>query len=341
MLAPANFGSPLAHKGRSFLGRVVKGFKSDKLFQTGTRILKGLELASPFSWDLAQRDLFSDQVWYGPGAVLCTVLVGNSGYTGISAAANENGTDGTVRVSTANLNAARLEVNFSNDAAAPTWDWRLAQGRTAFARLNRENHSTIAMKDGGPDDARTLDLIRSALQVTDATFADHCDRLEDLARDELEAGTAKRFTHGFQNTVIRLVDDFGTDVEDYFFEVFFETTAGTRPDNARTREVQEAVDTVHRYCDNGAFRSLLFDVHHLEGTVRSAQRPLHVRVTAMPVFSKNGNVGYSTFGYNDIDSIALAPNETGRFFQPDRTLLVTLRIKRQQSLGLFTLKPLG
>ncbi|SDS43453.1 Alpha/beta hydrolase family protein [Halopseudomonas litoralis] len=75
MLAPANFGSPLAHKGRSFVGRVVKGFKSDRRFHTGTHILKGLELDSPFSWQLALRDRFADEPWYGPGRVLCTVLV--------------------------------------------------------------------------------------------------------------------------------------------------------------------------------------------------------------------------------------------------------------------------
>ncbi|MFP5378686.1 MAG: esterase/lipase family protein, partial [Vicinamibacteria bacterium] len=119
MLAPANFGSPLAHKGRSFVGRVVKGFKSDRMFQTGTHILKGLELASPFSWDLAQRDRFSSETWHGPGRVLATVLVGTAGYSGISAAANEDGTDGTVRVSTADLNPARVTLDFVADPQQP------------------------------------------------------------------------------------------------------------------------------------------------------------------------------------------------------------------------------
>ena len=60
MLAPANFGSHLAHKGVSFLGRIVKGFKSERLFHTGARILRGLELASPFTWELARRDRLQD-----------------------------------------------------------------------------------------------------------------------------------------------------------------------------------------------------------------------------------------------------------------------------------------
>ena len=96
MLAPANFGSPLAHKGRSFIARVYKGFIATRpkgeAFETGTEILKGLELASPYTWGLANRDRFGpDGTMYQPGNVLCTVLVGNTGYRGISSIANEDG----------------------------------------------------------------------------------------------------------------------------------------------------------------------------------------------------------------------------------------------------------
>src|SRR4051812_31253352 len=55
MLAPANFGSALAHLGKSMIGRITKGW--DNWFQTGTEMLRGLELASPYQWDLACRDL--------------------------------------------------------------------------------------------------------------------------------------------------------------------------------------------------------------------------------------------------------------------------------------------
>ncbi|MGV8364783.1 alpha/beta hydrolase, partial [Pseudomonas aeruginosa] len=69
MLAPANFGSPLAHKGRSFIGRVLKGWNRF-VGQTGTQVLKGLELGSPYSWQLAERDLFGAEAWYGAGRLL-------------------------------------------------------------------------------------------------------------------------------------------------------------------------------------------------------------------------------------------------------------------------------
>ncbi|WVM93258.1 hypothetical protein ULG90_04305 [Halopseudomonas pachastrellae] len=81
----------------------VKGWKGTRLFETGAQILKGLELASSYSWELAEQDLFNADAPLGDGSLLCTVLVGNSGYSGIAAVANKPGTDGTVRVSTANL----------------------------------------------------------------------------------------------------------------------------------------------------------------------------------------------------------------------------------------------
>ena len=185
MLAPANFGSPLAHKGRSFVGRVVKGFKSDRRFHTGTHILKGLELASPFSWNLAERDRFSQETWYGPGLVLCTVLVGTAGYSGISAAANEAGTDGTVRVSTDNLNPMRVTLDFAKDPQKPELQLFEAKGVTAFARLPKDNHSTVALKDRGPKNPDTFDLIRQALTVTDdgfLGFATQLDAFSEQAR---------------------------------------------------------------------------------------------------------------------------------------------------------------
>jgi pimeloyl-ACP methyl ester carboxylesterase len=80
MLAPANFGSPLASKGKSFLGRVVKGFRN--WFHTGREMLDSLELASAFQWNLARRDLLiapedvNRTLFYGGEGVWPFVIVG-------------------------------------------------------------------------------------------------------------------------------------------------------------------------------------------------------------------------------------------------------------------------
>lgn len=67
-LAPATFGSPLAHKGRSWLGALVRGNKEigPDFLEAGNPILGGLELGSRLTWDLAHQDLLGDEAVYGP-----------------------------------------------------------------------------------------------------------------------------------------------------------------------------------------------------------------------------------------------------------------------------------
>lgn len=61
-LAPATWGSPLAHMGRSWLGAIVRGNRSfgPDFLNAGDRILDALELGSKFTWELAHRDLLGD-----------------------------------------------------------------------------------------------------------------------------------------------------------------------------------------------------------------------------------------------------------------------------------------
>ena len=58
MLAPANFRLAAGAQGALLPGRVWKGFftkqPEGEPFETGTHILKGLELASPYTWGLAR-----------------------------------------------------------------------------------------------------------------------------------------------------------------------------------------------------------------------------------------------------------------------------------------------
>ncbi len=63
MLAPANFGSRLAAAGKSALAKLFKGGVAHG-FQTGQRILEGLELGSPVLWRLAEHDLFAGRPVY-------------------------------------------------------------------------------------------------------------------------------------------------------------------------------------------------------------------------------------------------------------------------------------
>jgi len=66
-LAPATFGSPLASKGRSLLGRIFMGNRhlGPDFLDSGNRVLSNLELGSAYSWDLAHKDLIGTPL-YGP-----------------------------------------------------------------------------------------------------------------------------------------------------------------------------------------------------------------------------------------------------------------------------------
>jgi triacylglycerol esterase/lipase EstA (alpha/beta hydrolase family) len=68
-LAPATWGSPQAHKGRTWLGALVKGNREPgpDFLNAGDEVLDGLELGSRFTWDLAHLDLLGKAPYYSTG----------------------------------------------------------------------------------------------------------------------------------------------------------------------------------------------------------------------------------------------------------------------------------
>jgi len=143
MLAAANFGSYLASKGKSFFGRFAKGWKWDGFFQSGERILDALELASPYTFALAEDDLFSDDFpLFDPANVRATVLVGTTAFGGLGKVVHEPGSDNTVRVATANLNARHLRIDYADPENPALVETSSTAGPIAFAVLDTD-HSTI------------------------------------------------------------------------------------------------------------------------------------------------------------------------------------------------------
>jgi hypothetical protein len=347
MLAPANFGSPLAHKGRAFYGRFVKGFvakREGRAFETGTHILKGLELASPYSWDLAMRDRFVRGLgMYAEGRVLCTVLVGNAGYGGIQAIANEDGSDGTVRTSTANLNCVKVRARFpaNPDRVGHDVDYRVtfSAGRTAFGIVNGFNHSSVTLKQlarkGKLSDAEKNHLgdIVKGLTVTDAGFAAWCRKLDNRNRSLLPATPARDASkHGFQNTVVRVEDQYGVGVRDFLVE-FYEKD----DDKGRIAKMfhTSAIRKVHKYVDDPSYRAFYVDCTRLKKTIDKIGEHLSVSLTAFPEIDERNPVGFTTLGNDGIGGMRIPREQIESFFVPHRTALVTLELTRQQSGRLF------
>jgi pimeloyl-ACP methyl ester carboxylesterase len=340
MLAPANFGSPLAHKGRSFIGRVFKGYdNTEGAFQTGERILKGLELASPYSWNLAIRDRFGERAaMYGKGGVLCTVLVGNRGYDGIRAIANEDGSDGTVRVSTANLNCATLDLDFFNDPLKPTFEIALSGGIVGFAVMDGHHHGSITLSGSAAksaQDAQLLIRINEALDVTDAGFAAWCQQLAAEADALMSDRASKSETQGFQNTVVHVIDQDGNPVTDYLVEFYEE-------DDDRNLIAKlfhtTALANVHAYGGDPSYRSLYVNCTRLFKLLDKMNEALRVSITAYPVIDQDGPVGFRTMNDTDIGSIKIPQRQLATIFRENRTVLVTITLRRERAERLFRFK---
>ncbi|KIH78068.1 hypothetical protein SAMN05660860_02247 [Geoalkalibacter ferrihydriticus] len=341
MLAPANFGSPLAHTGRSLIGRAIKGWKGTRLFETGTQILKGLELASSYSWELAERDLFSDRHYYGPGRILCTVLTGNAGYRGISSVANKPGTDGTVRVSTANLAALRMNLDFSGTPdAEPEVSFVAAdESGLAFTIADEEDHSTIAAKGRGTRKTTNWELITGALQVEDSGFAAWRQQLRDHTAAVTDVGERRRGNHydSYQNTVVRVTDNHGARVQDYLLEFYVNNDKKARDQRLTQRFQEQVLSGVHAYSGDKSYRSLLINCTELHTLLPEAQDRLNISITAYPDLIK-GKVGYRTYTDQDIGALSLNSDQVRELFQPHRTLLINLCLKRYQQDDVFRFK---
>ena len=329
MLAPANFGSPIAQKGASFIGRIVKGWSSASMFQVGALLLKGLEVASPYSWELALRDLFVAAPYFGPGGTLATVLVGNAGYTGIASAANEPGSDGTVRVSTANLNAARATFDLRDPANPIFTGPQNINGQTAFRIMDGFNHGTIH----DPTQTGLIPAIVAGLQIDDAGFSAYC-AAQDAANQVVMAArqaASDPYYWGYQNTVFLVKDQFGNHVQDYFLE-FYGPAADTFWEDLFHGKV---IEDVHAYTNDAGYRSLLIDIKTLL-SVQPQNAPLQISLSANPDISSN-EVGYSSFAEGSIGAISLPQNQLPLLFQPNRTIFIEVTISRQQKTDIFQL----
>jgi len=256
MLAPANFGSPLAHKGRSFLGVLAKGISLSSLkWEVGVSLLKGLEIGSEYLWDLAEKDLLdNEKTFYSAKGILVTVFVGDQGYhETIRSYINKVGTDGTVYISGTKL----VTVKYTFDISHSKNTKQKSAADTAFAIIRGLDHSTILNPSGA-----YAKLFLEALLVDSSRF------------DEFRKKLAAEFSsidEPFQLFMVRALDDNGKSIRDYHLEFFVAEDKG--PDYPLT-DVYETKSEWSKFSDelnsiingqfhdntvNSSYRTFLFD----------------------------------------------------------------------------------
>lgn len=327
-LAPASFGSPLAHKGRSWLGSIFKGSRElgPDFLEAGDRVLDGLELASRFTWDLAHLDLLGTEAFYGPTRTTPFVFIfcGTKSYGGLRSLVNEPGADGAVRWAGCPLNTRKIILNLARELPAGE-QFAIAPWTHIDIPLLPAaglNHTTILSKPT----TELIDLVISALQVSsEATFETwraHAGRATRAALADLGE---------WQQFIVRAVDERGDPIPDYNIRLFGKSG---RDDASRLREFD--VD-VHVYGGDASLRCFHVDLDKLGW---KDLKSLRARLIAS---SGSELVGYHGIGSEkkplepagreskwdaELDLSALLKNETS-FFYPFTTTLVELRLNRE------------
>lgn len=348
MLAPANFGSKLASTGKSMLGRLTKGW--DNWFHTGTEMLNALELASPYQWNLAQHDLFGlGSPIYREKGVWPFVIMGSHPYTSaIRRIVNENGSDGTIRVSAANLNVRGITVDFAANEGDPRltpWPFRDPSLRIPFAVLPNRSHGSI-IDQSAPDtkvaplpDGDVGDLILAALRAND--FSAYQSLATSWAA--LTDQTATRndpdpeYFHQYFQVIVRVVDDHGNDVTDYFVEFFDRTINGEDETVLLHRKV---IEDVHTNKISPSYRCFFVDYTDLINlyyeTDFGGKRPTEV-VMSLSAAPPGKNVQYfEDSAKGALGQIVVHSKDGAKgFFTPNQTHLVKIIIPRNPHSNVF------
>jgi hypothetical protein len=280
-LAPATWGSPQAHKGRTWLGAMVKGNRhlGPDFLNAGDRVLEGLELGSKFTWDLAHLDLLGPEPFYdtGRGTPYVAVFIGNTPYEGVASLANDPGTDGTVRWSGCSLNARKIIIDLTripvaNATRLSITPWADRRLDIPMIAVDGRNHGSLISEP----EPGMVDLLAAFLKVGDPGGEAHDAWLAraqkygeaglpkmkidpDAAPASLEGDVKKFVGHllghtaateleGWQQFVVFACDERGDGITDYMIEVL------TRQPDGTWVPFHEMSTDVHPYGPDSSYR---------------------------------------------------------------------------------------
>jgi hypothetical protein len=350
-VAPATWGSPQAHKGRTWLGALVKGSKTPgpDFMNAGDLVLDGLELGSKFTWHLAHADLLGPQPYFGtgPDTPYASVFIGNRPYEGIASVANDPGTDGTVRWAGCGLNTRKITLDLTQtpiDAKGQPTGRVTISPWANDSRLNipilavndRDHGSLISDPDPG-----MVDRIVGFLDIGNidqyTAWLDEAQTWSAPARQKMLETKGNLFEFwktneldGWQQFVVKARDTHGGAVTDYMIEVF---ELGT--DGETWQRAEELSLDVHTYAADPSYRCLHVQ---LPKGITTAPRSMQIRIRAS---TGTDVVAYQGFGSDQvkmqmradsdpvvIDISSALKNTDAMLFHPFTTTLVEIVLNR-------------
>lgn len=345
MLAPANFGAPLAHRGKSVTGSLVKGrWKIGDLFEVGRQLLEGLELGSPYQWWLANNDLIINRPYFNSGQIQLTILVGIEDYKGWYSWVNKPGTDGTVAIAGTSIDSAKLTLDFCNPDKQYEWKYSNPPDDFAFGVLAGLNHGSIVDSIHPQGKTEVGELILKALKVentndfnsfkellekkTDATYNNHKDKSK------------------FQQFIVHAVDDHDVSIRDFTLEFYIlmasRKVGGNTVAEDNLTEKEEEYSTIindeitrefHTHSIDSSYRGFLVDTEKIKTILHDAQQEiggnivLSVRIFVPEI---DRGIKFDTSKLQNV--ILLDPNsqksDLPSFFYENTTTLIELKVNR-------------
>ena len=327
-LAPASFGSPVAHKARSWVGRLMRSNREwgEDFFENGYRILDALELGSWYIWDLAHKDLLDDKSIYmnnnEPPYVF--IFCGTSEYTGLKKMLRQPGsaTDGTVRWAGCSLNTRKITIDltkppqYSNQIEIG--EWRNAT-LLPMAPIVGLNHATILKQ---PTD-ELVEMVDAALQVSkEYSSQDWYDKFyKGAVKLEYE-----RIAH-WQQFIVRTVDENGDAIPSYTLQLVTKVSG-----EYKTIEGIELDE--HLYTTDTSLRCFQVNIKPLK-TKKVEKIYLKIsassgsRLVIYKGYTAKENQNNTGTWEGEIDLTDILQNSEKQILQPLTTTLIELRLNRE------------
>jgi len=312
-LGPAHFGSPLAHKGRSFAGMVAKGNRTlgEDFLEVGNGILDALELASPITWELAHQDLLRADIEYPVTRWSYSICGTGELAWPVAAVTDAAGTDGVVRWAGSALDTRKLTVDLSRHGTERVRIEGLRERDVPLTFVPDRHHGALLSRPTGDLATMVAEAIAVQSEADDAAW-----RTRWVGRH-----TPKE---AWQQLIVRVRDERGAPVPDHHLE--FEATDRS---GVKTRLVGVASD-VHRNRRDPSFRA--FHVR-LRDVKRSTIAGLELKVLARTGSSAIGYRGIGNSrsdGWDGVIDLTKAwPNREVSLFWPFTTTLMEIVLDRE------------
>jgi pimeloyl-ACP methyl ester carboxylesterase len=348
--APANFGSDLAGLGQSFLGKFRTTFfnsnsRKEDFLESGKVVLRGLEPASPFQWELSfNYDLHGGASYFSEKrneSQRCYpfVLAAGEAYGGVEAKLVKQrampGTDGTVRIAGTSLNTRGCSLDFRTAGPALLWWQDTKFDRIPFAVFAGFNHGSIInpatpgfMELDGPG-TMALAILKGKTTTSLDEYRQFGRTFDEVSERNYARMPTERKTR-YQQFFFRVRDDVDHLVDDYFID-FYVLGQDNKPHEKLTLQFDEDFKsqvTVHS--TTRSHRVIMMNCSRLaefHQALKAEGAKLILEVTGVSALP---DVRYMKSTFVVYDPLAPSKGEPDLLY-PNTTTLVDVILNRRQT----------